>query len=146
MSEKYKYSRTPHFSYSKGLLNDDRMLESEEFFKDKTVEVSVKLDGENSNIYNDGYHARSLSSGYHVSRTWIKGYIPTFQKEIPDGWRFVFESMFAKHSIFYDNLETYAYLINIWDENRNCLSLKDTEEWIAKLKLVKVPSICIIKY
>ncbi|HGN6580791.1 MULTISPECIES: RNA ligase family protein [Bacillus] len=32
----------------------------------------TKLDGENTSLYKDAIHARSLSSGHNPSRTWVK--------------------------------------------------------------------------
>jgi hypothetical protein len=145
-TNRVKYNRTMHFSFSQGLQNDDRMLEDESCFDEKWVEVSIKMDGENNSVYNDGFHARSLSSAHHPSRSWMKGFIPSFQKEIPNNWRFIFEAMYAKHSIFYNNLESYAYLINIWNDRNECLSLENTKYWINRLGLVKVPTLAIMKY
>jgi hypothetical protein len=145
MNNHIKYSRTYHLPFSKGLINDDRMVEDIACFNGKTVEVSIKMDGENTSVYPDGLHARSLSSSHHPSRSWIKGFHATIKNEIPEGWRFVFESMYAKHSIFYDNLESLAYLINIWNENNECLPLADTLGWTARLNLIKVPTVKILK-
>ena len=39
--------------------------------------------------------------------------------------------MFAKHSIYYDNLTTYLYGFHIWD-NHKCLSWKETLEWFEE--------------
>lgn len=143
---RYKYSRTMHLPFSKGLQNDDRMVENLADFEGKVVEVSVKMDGENTSCYSDGLHARSLSSAHHPSRCWIKSFHATLKYSIPDGWRFVFENMYAKHSIFYENLESYAYLISIWNEQNYCLSLDSTVEIVSSLGLVKVPTIKILEF
>jgi len=66
-----KYPKIWHFPWSPGLQNDDRLLKSIDHFIGKEVVVSVKLDGENTTIYNDHIHARSLDSGFHKSRTWV---------------------------------------------------------------------------
>lgn len=42
-----KYPRTPHFSWSEGMTNDDKMLKSLDNFIGKRVICSVKFDGEN---------------------------------------------------------------------------------------------------
>ena len=41
-----KYPRTFHLHYSPGISNDDRCLKDDKCFQDKTVVVSVKVDGE----------------------------------------------------------------------------------------------------
>jgi RNA ligase len=144
-STNYKYCRTYHLPFSRGLINDDKRIEDEFCFDGKTVEISIKLDGENSSIYNDGYHARSLSSAHHPSRTWLKGFIPTFQHLIPENWRICGENLYAKHSIEYTELETYFYVFNIWNAENYCLSLTDTLKWIEKLSLTKVKTLDILE-
>ena len=49
--------------------------------------------------------------------------------------------MFAKHSIYYDNLDSYFYVFNIWNEDNVCLSFDDTIEWCKLLNLEHVPVI-----
>jgi len=51
-----------HFPWSPGLQNDDRMLESADVFLGKEVVITEKFDGENTSIYTDHIHARSLDS------------------------------------------------------------------------------------
>lgn len=141
----FKYPRTYHAKFSKGLINDDRMIEDEFCFNNKVVEVSVKLDGENTTCMTEGIHARSLSSAHHPSRSWIKGFHATIRKQIPEDWRFCFESMFATHSLHYEDLDSFAYLLNIWNSDNYCLSLKDTLEWAQQLNLTRVKTVDILK-
>lgn len=42
-----KYPRTYHLPYSEGTTNDDKKLESDEYFRGKYVIITEKLDGEN---------------------------------------------------------------------------------------------------
>lgn len=93
----------------------------------------------NSSIYTEYFHARSLDSKHHPSRSWLKNYITNWQHEIPMGWRFCGENMYAKHSIYYKNLQSYFYLFSIWNEKNMCLSWKDTAEYAQLLDLVTVP-------
>ena len=67
----YKYPKTFHFPWSPGLKNDDRLLKTDERFIGNEVVTTVKLDGENTTIYPDHVHARSLDSNYHPSRSWV---------------------------------------------------------------------------
>lgn len=120
-----KYPKTMHFDFSQSLQNDDRRLETMEHMEGKQVIVSEKLDGENATIYKDYYHPRSTIDDGHPSRDWLKGFIPNFQWKIPEGWRVCGESMYAEHSIKYDNLNSYFYAFSIWDENNYCVNAID---------------------
>ena len=120
--EATKYPKTMHFDFSQSLQNDDRMLESLDDFIGKRIIVTEKMDGENATIYNDYYHPRSVIDDGHASRNWLKGYIPNFQYMIPENLRVCGESMYAEHSIRYENLETFFYVFSIWNNNSNiCL-------------------------
>lgn len=44
---------------------------SPEFLKGPVV-ITEKMDGENTTLYRDGLHARSLDSRHHPSRNWVK--------------------------------------------------------------------------
>lgn len=128
-TSKVKYPKTFHLPFSEGLQNDDRMmsLDDYELFKTFDVVVSEKMDGESFSVYRTATHARSLDSGEHPSRSWSKAFAAQFQHEIPIGWRFVFENCYAHHSIFYDSLPTYCFLLNIWNEKNECLSWGETK-------------------
>ena len=134
-----KYPRTYHLPWSEGMHNDDRMMESTEIFKGKRVIIVEKLDGENTSMYRDHIHARSVDSNNHESRNWVKQFWSTFRYEIPEGWRICGENMFAKHSIQYDNLETYLYGFSIWNERNECLSWDEMIEWFQLLGITCVP-------
>jgi hypothetical protein len=138
MSNHVKYPRTPHLDWSEKLSNDDRMLESLSPFLRKEVVVTLKMDGENTTLYNDHIHARSLDSAHHPSRDWVKGLWGDIKYNIPDDWRICGENMFAKHTIHYHNLTTYFYVFSIWS-NDVCLSWNDTLEWCNLLGLTHVP-------
>ncbi len=138
---RYKYSRTYHFDFSLGLTTDDKLISTLDNFIDKEVVVTIKMDGENSSLYSDFYHARSLDSSNHESRSWLKQFHSEISYLIPEGYRICGENMFAKHSIFYDNLESYFYCFNIWDENNNCLSWDETKEYCELLKLKLVDTV-----
>jgi hypothetical protein len=141
MSDHYKYPRTPHLPWSEKLSDDDKMIESLNGFIGKNVIVTVKLDGENTTMYNDHIHARSLDSKHHPSRDWVKGLWGNLRFSIPDGWRICGENMYAKHTIPYNNLATYFYVFSIWTDNNVCLSWKDTVEWCELFGLKHVPVI-----
>jgi ATP-dependent RNA circularization protein (DNA/RNA ligase family) len=139
MSNLIKYPRTLHFPFSEGATSDDKILNNTDHFIGKEIIITEKMDGENTTIYNDNYHARSLSSKHQSYHSWLLSFIPIFQKEIPDNWRICGEYLYAKHSIAYNNLPTYFMVFSVWDENNNCLSWSDTKEFCDMLNLQTVP-------
>lgn len=136
-----KYPRTYHLPWSPGMHDDDRMMPNVGVFDGKRVVVMEKLDGENTTMYNDHIHARSVSSGNHPTRNWIKAYHARIQGNIPDGWRINVENMYGKHSIHYTNLDTYAYGFAIWNAENTILPWDDTLEWFELLGIVPCPVI-----
>ena len=136
-----KYPRTFHLPWSPNVSTDDRTLQSVDHFKDQDIVVTIKMDGENTTMYRDDIHARSLDGKHHVSRNWIKQFHAQIKGDIPEGWRFCGENLYAKHSIKYTNLKSYFYLFSIWDEHNVCLSWNDTVTYAKMLDLQVVPVI-----
>lgn len=135
-----KYPRTSHLIWSPGVSEDDIIADTLSQFENNEVVVTVKLDGENSNLYRDHYHARSINSGHHPSRNWIKKLHASICSDIPENIRICGENMYATHSIHYKNLSTYFYVYSIWDNESNvCLSWNETIEWCSLLGLEHVP-------
>lgn len=117
-----------HLPWSPGLQNDDRLIQSLDGFEGKRVIVTEKFDGENATLYPDHYHARSLDSRHHPSRDWIKAFHASIKQDIPEGYRICGENMYAKHSIFYDQLPSYFLGFSIWDQYNNCIPWDETVE------------------
>jgi hypothetical protein len=138
-SKYVKHPRTMHLPWSEKMTKDDRVLESVKHFEGKEVIVTVKMDGENCSMYNDHIHARSLDSGSHPSRKWVKGLWGRIAYEIPDGWRLCGEDLFAVHTIPYKNLDSFFLLFSIWNEKNTCLSWDETLEYAELLGLTTVP-------
>ncbi len=128
-----------HLPWTEKMTKDDRRLESVKHFEGKEVVVTVKLDGENTSMYRDHIHARSLEHNAHPSKKWVKGLWGRIAYEIPDGWRLCGEDMYAIHTIPYKNLESYFYLFSIWNERNVCLSWDETLEYAELLGLKTVP-------
>lgn len=140
--EGIKYPKTLHLPWSPGLQNDDRMMSLEDVIKNfegQEIVISEKLDGENTSCYHDGIHARSVYAGNHPSRSWVKALHGQIKNEIPPDWRICGENMFAHHSVFYDNLETYFYVFSIWNEKNERLHWDEIEEYCTLLDLKTVP-------
>jgi len=131
---RYKYPRTPHLPWSPGSNSDDKILKDTSHFEGKRVVVTEKFDGENTSLYCDYLHARSIDSAHHPSRDWVKGYHACFSHFIPEGWRICGENLYATHSIEYSSLESYFLAFSIWD-NEICLDYDQFEEWCGLLSL-----------
>lgn len=140
-TNRVKYGRTNHLPWSDGINSDDRVLRDVSQFENKEVVVTEKLDGENTTMYSDYIHARSIDGRHHASRDWVKNFHANIAHDIPDDWRVCGENMFAKHSIGYDDLETYFYGFSIWNEHNACLSWDETLEWFKLLDIVPVPTL-----
>lgn len=134
-AQRYKYPRTPHLSFSPGINEDDVKLDRHSIFNNCQVVVTEKLDGENTTLYRDYIHARSLDSRHHPSRAWVKALQASICLEIPEGWRICGENLYARHAIAYQDLSSYFYLFSVWNENNCCLGWSETEEWAAMLGL-----------
>ena len=141
MTHYSKYPRTPHLPWSLGTTSDDRLLKTADHFVGKEVVVTEKIDGENTSMYRDHIHARSMDSLMHPSRAWVRQLHGQIQHEIPENWRICGENMYAKHSIHYANLESYFYLFGVCNAENICLSWDETKEWAALLNLVTVPEL-----
>jgi predicted kinase len=114
-----KYPRTPHLPWSPGATPDDLRARDLAGFQDQEVVVTEKLDGENTTILADGTcHARSLDSGAHPSRTWVKQLAARVGPHLPDGTRICGENLFARHSIAYDRLDSWFVGFSVWSGDR----------------------------
>ena len=143
-SNLFKYPRTPHLPCSPGTTSDDKKLSEgqlEAYYCGVETIYTEKMDGENTTMYSDYIHARSLDSRHHPSRDWVKRYHSELAHEIPPFWRICGENLFAKHSISYDNLDSYFYGFSIWDENNVCLNWRETQLWFDVLGIKCVPVI-----
>lgn len=134
-----KYPRTYHLPNSPGVTKDDRVLTDLSFFRNKRVVVTEKRDGENTTIYPNYVHPRSLTMSSHPSRSWIMNFASKVGCNIPNDWRVCGENLFAKHSIFYENLSCYFEAFSIWNSSNICLDWDTTIEWFNLLGLFHVP-------
>ena len=139
MENKLKYPRTKHFYWSEGVNNDDKILHDLSNFIGKEIVILEKRDGENSTLMTDCCYARSLDSNNHPSRNWLKGLWGSMKHNIPENRWICGENLYAKHSLGYDDLDTYFEVFNIWNENNVCLSYDDTLVWCELLGLKHVP-------
>lgn len=150
MNSYTKYPRTFHLPYSETISDDDKRLESDDMFKQMNeVYCSIKMDGENTTVYPNGYiHARSLDGNHHPWQSWLKKYIQKWYKDIPEGWRICGENLYAEHSIKY-TFPNDGYLFQvfgIYNDKNECLSYEDTWFWCDLLGLKMVDVFHVGKY
>jgi len=138
-TDRVKYPRTFHLPWSPGVSSDDRVMESLSGFENEEVVISVKMDGEQTSLYRDGFHARSLDTPSHPSRDWLWGLHRRVGHELPPGWKLCGENLYARHSIHYQNLPAHFLVFGIWNEKNACLSWDETLEWAGLLDLPVVP-------
>ncbi|MEU6293884.1 RNA ligase family protein [Streptomyces erythrochromogenes] len=126
------YPRTHHLPWSPGASADDVRAVGSAGLAGREVVVTEKLDGENTTLYADGLHARSLDSGHHPSRAWVKGLQGRIGPGIPDGWRVCGENLYARHSIPYEDLDSWFYGFSVWDGD-HCLDWDRTVRFLRGL-------------
>lgn len=139
MQDRIKYPRTFHMIGSPGICDDDKVIESMDNFFNTEIVITEKLDGENSSLYNDYYHARSIDGRHHPSRDWIKQFHASIKHLIPVGDRICGENLYAKHSIYYDDLESYFYGFSYWC-HQMCLDYDNTTSIFETLN-IKTPEV-----
>lgn len=140
-TSRVKYPRTNHLPWSPGVSDDDRVMQDLTPFIGREVIVSRKMDGENTTMYSDHIHARSLDSRGGEDRAWVKQFWSTIAHDIPQDWRVCGENLWAEHSIHYNDLESYFLGFSMWDNRNNCLSWDDTLQYFELLNIKPVPVI-----
>jgi hypothetical protein len=108
-------------------------------FEGKRVIVTKKMDGENTTMYCDHIHARSIDSRGGEDRAWVKQLWANISHNIPQDWRICGENLWAKHSIYYPDLPSYFLGFSMWDEKNVCLSWDDTLQYFELLDIIPVP-------
>jgi hypothetical protein len=140
-----KHLKIFHLPWTETLSKEDKILKDLSFFENKEVVLTEKMDGENTTLYPDHIHARSLNFNSHWSRNWVRNFHAKLKYRIPKNFRICGENMYATHSIFYENLESYFLVHSVWDSTI-CLSWDDTK-YICEdisykdVRLVTVPEI-----
>lgn len=136
-----KHPRLSHLPWSPGMNSDDRRIETLDRLMGAEVVVTEKMDGEQTTIYNDYLHARSIDGPHHESRNWVKNFASQWQFQLAENERICGENVFAQHSIIYgeDNpLKSYFYGFSMWQDDR-ILSWDEMTENFAILGIEPVP-------
>lgn len=137
---RFKYPRTWHLPNSPGVGKGDRVLSQgviEEWVGTEVV-VTEKMDGENTTIYTDYVHARSIDYAPRIDRDRIKALHAKIGWSLPLSWRICGENLTAKHSIKYEKLPSFFLVFGMWI-NQICFSWDDTELYASILGLKMVP-------
>ena len=133
------YPRTPHLPWSPGASPDDVRVNGLSGLAGREVVVTEKLDGENTTLYPDGLHARSLDSAHHPSRTWIEALHGRIARAIAPGRRVCGENVYARHSLACTDLESWFYAFSVGDGG-HCLDRDATVRFARRLG-VPVPPV-----
>ena len=136
-----KYPRTYHLPWSEGATADDKIIKDISHLIGKTVVITEKLDGENTSLYCNKTHARSMDSAHHPSRSFIKRRWSELSYKIPVHFQVVVENMYAKHSIFYNKLTDFMYGICIIENEKIVLSWEDTLTSLNQIGIKPVPTL-----
>jgi hypothetical protein len=127
MNSIIKYPRTKHIEGSNLQTGDDPNVTPMSWVKDKLIVIEEKLDGANTGIsFEDGV-LKLQSRGHYLdggSReyffNWFKMFANKHINELRNllGDRYIMygEYVFAKHTIFYDQLTSYFYEFDIYDK------------------------------
>lgn len=134
-----KYPRTIHLPWSQGRSREDIGLADTGIFEGREVVVTEKMDGENTTLTRERVYARSIDGLAHPSQAWVRALHGTVGWEIPDGWRFCGENLYAEHSIHYQDLPSFFLLFNVWTDRNICLCWDETKTWAELLGLDLVP-------
>jgi len=142
MMEPRKYPSTPHVPWSPEDHREDSYHRDISFFEGQKVVLTEKMDGENFTCYANGeWHARSLKTPYHPTRTYASKFAFEVSHKLPQGWRICGENLYGTHSIKYEDLRSYVQVFSIWNENNEALSWDETVAWCELLDVEHVPVI-----
>lgn len=136
-----KYPRTFHLPWTESKTKDDKVHKSLDQFNGIEIVVTEKMDGENTNIYPDYYHARSVDAVSHWTQSWARNLQAKIGYDLPKGHRICGENVYAQHSIGYSDLESYFYMFSMWDDKNVSLDWDTVELWS---KLLEIPTVPVI--
>lgn len=113
-----KYPRTYHFKWSEGITNDDKISNSLDNLIGNDIIITEKLDGSNTAITKNGVYGRS--HGDFSKNPWDNKSWEIYHKiknDLHDGLYIFGEGMYAVHSIEYENLTSFFYILGVRDNN-----------------------------
>lgn len=139
--QRIKYPSTPHLPWDPSPHKPTRYVRDMRVLRESdAVVVTEKMDGESLSIYPDGtWHARSLDTPYHPTRTWAARVAGQVAWNIPDGWRLSCENLYAEHSVRYDDLRSHVQLFGAWRPDGSAASWGEVLALAAVTGLPAVP-------
>lgn len=131
-----KYPRTLHVPWSDYINDDDRIIKNFDSFEGKEIIITEKMDGENTTMYHDHIHARSVDGNSHPSQSFVKNMWAKIAHNIPEDFRICGENLYAVHSIEYQTLTSYFQGFSVWNTTEDlCLDWDSTLEWFELLDI-----------
>lgn len=153
MNRLYKYPRTPHLTGSRLQPGDEDLgIISFDYLKGQQLVVEEKLDGANSAIsFGHGGQLLLQSRGHFLDggprekyfgllKAWASCHQAVLRQAL--GSRFVMygEWLYARHTIFYDQLPHYFFEFDIFDKERGLfLSTNERRQRLRGLPVLSVP-------
>lgn len=127
--QRLKQPRTSHLPWSPGATSDDKFIQTLEGFKGKNIQVSLKMDGETTSGYSDGFtHARSLDGGIKdEGQAWFRNYWKKHAHKFHDFVHSKGESLYWEHSLQYTEATHCFQAFALWLHNDHAWTLMDTE-------------------
>ena len=147
-----KYPRTPHLEGSRLQPGDEDLSQVPfSYIKGKYIVIEEKVDGANSAIsFNtDGElllqsRGHYLTGGYrerhfNLFKQWASVHQEAFYKVLGTRYIMYGEWLYAKHTVYYDNLPHYFMEFDIYDKEKKIfLSTKARKEMLKDLPVVSV--------
>lgn len=136
-----KFISITHLSFSESVQSDDTKLQSDDHFNGEEVIVFIKEDGEQTTLYPDYIHARSLDSVTDLSRSWVTAMHSGLKHLIPHDVKINGENLWAKHSIPYEDgsIDGYFYMFGAWKDVGDTDYYMDIDDVIALAELLDLP-------
>lgn len=137
---KLKYPRTPYLECTSSIQEGDRVIANIDNLINKEIIITEKIDGGNTCIYQGQIYARSTNEPTkHPSFDFVKtNYMWRFSAF--EDLIFYCENMYAIHSIEYQNLYSYLYILGIRYEDI-WLSWEDTSDISSYISMPIAPFI-----
>jgi hypothetical protein len=133
-----KHPRIAHLPWSGHADDGDLRTTSVSTLVGREVVVLEKRDGENTTLYCDHHHARSVMSGAHPSRSKISALHAAVAAWIAPDMRICGENVSAVHSLRYHALRSIFEVFSAWRGDM-CLGWDNTEELAHDIGLSVVP-------
>lgn len=141
-----KFPRTFHLPFSPGRGSDDKVHINCKSFLNKEIIITEKMDGGNTGIDSCGVYARSRNGfANHPSFNMVKSWYSENKKLIDEENLLLYlENMYGVHSIEYNNLNKFMFLIDALKEKNDTLYFVSYDELIDisnKIKVLLVPDL-----